>query len=320
MSLSDLLSRSPADTGYLARARDVQGLVRLLGSPDPDIRQQACEALTRLGPESVPALTAALDSSASPVRLGVIETLGGIPGPGSAGALVRHLAAEKHIELRYATLLALGEIGDAGAVPHLLVFLQHPDKYLRYGAALALGKTGWTPPDEGLRIAYCIALQDWDAVRAAGPAAVPHLRAVIGDPDPATRSCIARLLGEIGAADGCPACEAGLRDRDPRVRWTAVLAAMNCGIRPARLPPFVAARERTGPDPLAAAILNFLFLGIGYNYIGKWWGFPVFMTYMSVLVLAQLATGPLIPYLVAYPVTAVLGVHTYYLARRMSDL
>jgi hypothetical protein len=82
----------------------------------------------------------------------------------------------------------------------------------------------------------------------------------------------------------------------------------------------VAGRERTGPDPAAAALLNFLFLGIGYNYLGKWWGFPVFMTYMSVLVLAQLAMGPFLPYLIAYPLTALAGIHTYYLAEGMSDL
>jgi hypothetical protein len=95
---------------------------------------------------------------------------------------------------------------------------------------------------------------------------------------------------------------------------------MNCGLASHDLPIMVAARERTGPNPAAAALLNFLFLGIGYNYIGKWWGFPVFMTYMSILVLAQLAMGPFLPYLIAYPVTALLGIHTYYLAERMSDL
>jgi hypothetical protein len=43
------------------------------------------------------------------------------------------------------------------------------------------------------------------------------------------------------------------------------------------------------------------------------------MTYMSVLVLAQLAMGPFLPYLIAYPLTALAGIHTYYLAERMSD-
>jgi hypothetical protein len=81
----------------------------------------------------------------------------------------------------------------------------------------------------------------------------------------------------------------------------------------------LAGRERTGPNPAAAALLNFLFLGLGYNYLGKWWGFPVFMTYMSIIVLSQLAVGPFLPYLIAYPVTAVLAVHTYYLAQGMPD-
>jgi hypothetical protein len=81
----------------------------------------------------------------------------------------------------------------------------------------------------------------------------------------------------------------------------------------------LARRERTGPNPLAAALLNFLFLGLGYNYLGKWWGFPVFMTYMSIIVLAQLVVGPFLPYLVAYPVTALVGLLTYYQAQQMPD-
>ena len=36
--------------------------------------------------------------------------------------------------------------------------------------------------------------------------------------------------------------------------------------------------------------------------------------------LAQLAIGPFLPYLIAYPITALFAVHTYYAAQRMSDL
>jgi hypothetical protein len=110
-----------------------------------------------------------------------------------------------------------------------------------------------------------------------------------------------------------------LTDRNPGVRWKAVLAAMNSGIATYHLPGILARRERTGPNPAAAAILNFLFLGIGYNYLGKWWGFPVFMSYMTLIVLAQLATGPFLPYIVAYPVTAVIAAHTYYSARQAAE-
>jgi hypothetical protein len=197
--------------------------------------------------------------------------------------------------------------------------LRDPNRYLRYGAAIALGRLGWQPESKADTAYLLIARQDWESVRHLGAAALPTLWDLLRDNDPATRAMIASVLGQIGDPQAQAACQKALKDRDSRVRWKAVLASMNCGLASHDLPLMVAGRERTGPDPAAAALLNFLFLGIGYNYIGKWWGFPVFMTYMSVLVLAQLAMGPFLPYLIAYPVTAIFGIHTYYLAERMSD-
>lgn len=320
MSLMDYFTKRPADIGKLKESRDVPALIRFMNHTDPKIRRQAVASLAASGTPAVPALVDALSSPKARVRLGATEALGTIRDPRAVRPLLSRISCEKYVELRYASVIALGEIGSTGVVPDLVCLLGDQNKFIRYAAAFSLEKLGWDLPDEPDRLRYLIARQDWDAVRNAGPAAVQPLCAVLQDPDPDTRSRIATLLGDIGAGEGGTACESGLKDRDPHVRWSAVLAAMNCGIRHARLPPFVAARERTGPDPVAAAVLNFLFLGIGYNYIGKWWGFPVFMTYMSILVLAQLAIGPVLPYLLAYPVTAVLGLHTYYLARRMSDL
>lgn len=164
-----------------------------------------------------------------------------------------------------------------------------------------------------------IAIEDWDSVQDYGAAATLPLMEIFRNKDPSTRSAIVSILGEIGDTHSKTACPTALRDRDPSVRWKAVLASMNCGVASNQLPLMLAGRERTGPNPLAAALLNFLFLGIGYNYLGRWWGFPVFMAYMSVIVLAQLAIGPFVPYLIAYPFTAMVAVHTYYLARRMPD-
>ena len=181
--------------------------------------------------------------------------------------------------------------------------------------------TGWAGRrlNEADTVYMLIARQDWDTVRHLGAAALPPLWDLLRDNDPKTRATIISVLGQIGDRQAQAACQKALKDRDPHVRWKAVLASMNCGLASHDLPLMVAGRERTGPDPAAAALLNFLFLGIGYNYLGKWWGFPVFMTYMSVLVLAQLAMGPFLPYLIAYPLTALFGIHTYYLAERMSD-
>ena len=319
MPLSDLLTRYPADIRNLYAVRDVPTLIRFMGHPDPKNRTIAVDTLTDIGAPAVPALISALRSPRSYVRLGAIEALAGIRDPASAGPLITHLQKEKHSELLCAVIFALGETGSPEAIPCQVHLLSDNAKYLRLAAAVSLERLGWEPENERDRFRYRIARCDWDAVRMAGPAAVQPLCDISHDPDPAIRSRVVTLLGEIGAGEGCRACEAGIRDRDPGVRWASVLAAMNCGITPARMPLFLASRERTGPNPVAAGILNFLFLGLGYNYIGKWWGFPVFMAYMSVIVLAQLATGPFLPYLGAYPVTAVLGLHTYYLARRISD-
>ena len=318
-SISFLKSR-PADIENLKNVGDFPSLIRLMGHSDPRVRNEAAVALATAGSSAVPLLLAALHSTSALIRLGAIEALGTIKDHRAASDFLDMLPREKIIEIRWAAILALGEIGSALAVPGLVLLLRNLNKYTRYGAARSLEKLGWQPATDIDRIYFCIAMQDWESVKKYGPSAILPLSRIFHDPDPQTRSDIITLLGELGEPEPHITCRAGLRDRDPGVRWTTVLSAMNCGIRSIHIPPLVAGRERTGPDPAAAALLNFLFLGIGYNYIGKWWGFPVFMSFMSILVLAQLYAGPFLPYLVAYPITAVLGVHTYYMTERMADL
>jgi HEAT repeats len=320
MTFLDILKSPPADIEKLQKGGNVPALIRLMGHTDPNVRWQAARALGTFGAPAVIPLIGALCSPDTRTLLGAVEALGAIRDARSVQPLTGLLHRKRSIEVRMAVVFALGEIGSPEAVPELILLLRDPDKYIRYGAALALDQLGWHAPDETDLIYSSIARQDWEAVKKYGHAAIPPLSWIFRDSDPSTRSGILMLMRELGEPDPHPTCRAGLGDRDPGVRWTAVLCAMNCGIRSINLPPLVAGRERTGPDPAAAALLNFLFLGIGYNYIGKWWGFPVFMTYMSILVLAQLYAGPFLPYLVAYPITALLGVHTYYMAERMSDL
>jgi hypothetical protein len=221
--------------------------------------------------------------------------------------------------VRWAALLALGEIGDPEAVPCCVEALKDNNRYVRYGSAVALGKLLWQPWDDEGQAYYFIALQDWDAVRSLGKAAAGPLRTLLRDDDPHVRIRLIDLLSRTGAADASGGCSVALKDPSDPVRYRAVLSAVKCGLAAERLPLLLAQRERTGPSPAAAALLNFLFLGIGYNYIGKWWGFLVFMTYMSIIVLAQLQLGPVLPYLLASPVTALFAVQTYFAARRMAD-
>jgi hypothetical protein len=112
----------------------------------------------------------------------------------------------------------------------------------------------------------------------------------------------------------------GLKDPSSTVRWKAILAAKKCGVPVTHLPRGLSKRPRTGQNPWAAALLNFLFLGLGYNYLGYWWGFLVFMSYMSILVLSQMEWGPFVPYLIVYPVTALFAVQTFFLAKRKEHM
>ena len=308
------------DIGRLKQAGDIPTLVRHLNNADPSVRWHAADALGTCGEQAVLLLLEALKSRTIPVRLGAIEALGAIRDPRAASPILAIIRNDTSLEVRWAAVLALGEIGLPDAIPFLVSLMRDPNRYLRYGAATALGRLGWQP-ESGADTAYLlIARQDWESVRNLGAAATPYLTEIFRDNDPATRERIMTVLGQTGDPQAQALCQTALKDRNPYVRWNAVLASMNCGIASYDLPIMLAARERTGPDPAAAALLNFLFLGIGYNYLGKWWGFPVFMTYMSVLVLAQLAMGPFLPYLIAYPLTALAGIHTYYLAERMSGI
>jgi HEAT repeat protein len=308
------------DIGRLKDAGDIPVLIHLLNNTDPSVRWRAAEALGTCGENAVPQLLAALQSRPVSLRLGVIEALGAIRDLRAVSPLLVVIAHDESLEVRWAAVLALGEIGSPDAIPFVVPLLRDPNRYLRFGAVTALDRLGWQPQNDADTAYQLIARQDWEAVRRLGAAALPPLWDLLRDNDPKSRAVIVSLLGQIGNPQAQVACQKALKDRDPGVRWRAVLAAMNCGLVSHNLPLMVAGRERTGPDPAAAALLNFLFLGIGYNYIGKWWGFPIFMTYMSVLVLAQLAMGPFLPYLIAYPITALFGIHTYYLAERMSDL
>jgi HEAT repeat protein len=319
MTLLTLPESSVPAIDRLQQARDIPALIRFCGHTDPTAQWRAAEALGTLGSNATPLLIEALHSPHGTVRLGVIEALSAIRDCRAMDPLITVLHHDAMSEVRWAAALALGEIGSPEAIPALVWLLRDENRYIRYGAAEALLKLDWQPDSETDRIYHLIALQEWDSVQALGSAATVPLMDIFRDKDPATRSAIVSVLGEIGDTHSKTACPTALKDRDPSVRWKAVLASMNCGVSSIQLPLMLAGRERTGPNPAAAALLNFLFLGLGYNYIGKWWGFPVFMAYMSIIVMAQLAIGPFLPYLIAYPVTAVFAVHSYYLAQGMPD-
>jgi len=256
------LLRSPASTvsdiDRLQQEGDIPAIIRLLGDKDPQIQWHAAEALGTFGSPATPLLIESLNSPYGTVRLGAIEALSMIKDLRAVEPLIRVLHKDTMSEVRWAAALALGETGSPEAIPALVRLLRDGNRYIRFGCAEALLKLNWRPEDETDRIYQLIAFQDWDSVRARGSAATVPLREIFQDTDPATRSVIVSIMGEIGDTHSMTACPMALRDRDATVRWKAVLASLNCGVSSNQLPLMLAGRERTGPNPLAAALLNFL--------------------------------------------------------------
>ena len=306
---------------HLRQSHDITGLIRLLDHGNPDTQWRAADALGTLGEPACDPLVRILDYPKINVRIGVIEALGTIKCARSLDPLIRKLKSDPDCEVRWVAAMALGEIGDPRAVPALEEALTDRDRYVRYGAVTSLQALNWEPQDDISNVYALIALQDWTAILPFSSIAVgPLVQTCRRDTTPSTRVHCIRLLGELGEDAAKQTCESALKDRDPDVRWSAVLACRKCGVDTQRIPVLLVNRVRTTPSAFGAAVLNFFFFGLGYNYIGKWWGFPVFMSYMTILVLFQLEYGLLIPYLFVFPFTAVSAVHTYLLVKKMPDM
>ena len=311
--------RSP-DIEALKTAKDIHGLIRLLGHRNFDIQWRSADALGSLGTVATIPLISQLDHGKTAVRLGAIEALGTIRDERALKPLIFLLDHDRNVEVRWAAAFALGSLGIQGATAPLTRSLKDSDRYVRYGAAQALRMLSWVPGDDEERAYYSIALEDWTETARMGAAATGPLIETLRDPDASTRVRVVELLSGISDPRALRACELVLRDPDTTVRWKATLAAQKCSVPATHLPRGLSKRPRTGQNPWAAAVLNFLFFGQGYNYMGYWWGTLVFMSYMSILVLSQLELGPFIPYLIAYPVTALFAVHTFFMAQKKQGM
>jgi HEAT repeat protein len=320
MSLGRFLGREKPDIRALTQARDIRGLIVSLDHRDFDVQWRAARALGTMGADATLPLIHVLGYPDINTRLGAIEALGAIRDPRAINVLAAILASRETSELRWAAALALGEIGDRTAIPALLAALRDNNRYVRYGAAKALEQVGWSAETDEDRAYYLIALQDWEAIQNLGPSASGPLIDMLREKHPAIRAKIVEILGSIGGDDAKKSCERVLRDPDGSVRWRAVLASRQCGVPTSYLPLQISRRQRTGPSIWGATILNFFFLGIGYDYMGKWWGLLILETYMMLLTLAQLELGPFMPFLIFYPVTALFAFQTSYMIQREAEM
>jgi hypothetical protein len=319
MRLMDIFTRRPPDVEALAERRDIEGLVSALGHRDTAVQLSAARALGAMGTEAVDTLIRALDTDDRDLRLGIIEAMGEIRDPSVLDPLLP-LLHDRSNEVRWASALALGQLSDPRAVPLLVRALRDPDRYVRYGAAIALGQLGWVPEADEGRACLALALQEWDRLSGLGKAALPALQLASADRDREVRARAVAIMGEIGDPAAAPALVRALGDADETVRWNAVQAAKACGVPPMQIPRGVSRRPRVRKDPRVTALLNFLLPGLGYFYLGKWWGILIWQVDISATVWMFTITGEQPAYAALFPIYLFLAAHGYYMAKRMPDL
>lgn len=316
--LSDLFPQKKPDVGALMQKRDIPGLIRLLYSRNPGVQSAAVRALGDIGPEAVGPLVIALKKKNRYLRLGAIGALAKIKDTGAVSALA-DMMKDPVSEVRWQAAIALGEMGSRNAVAPLLSGLEDTDKYVRYGSALSLGKNGYQPADETGWAWYYAAMQDWERLRTMKSSALAPLLNLVHDTDPDVRVHAVRVLADIGDKDAGPALIRLLGDPDRQVRWEATLASRMCGVPPMFLPRGLCQRPRIQKNPLIAGFLNFMLPGLGYGYLGKWWGIMIFQIDITVTVWLFKAEGESNTYILLFPLYLLLAVHAWYLAKNMPE-
>jgi HEAT repeat protein len=316
--LLDLIPRKKPDISALRNNRDIQGLVRALSYRDPDIQSDAVHALGEMGHEAVAPLIATLNRRNRGLRLGAIGALAQIGDPVAVPALAG-MMLDPVSEVRWQAAIALGSMNSNDAIPPLIHGLEDTDKYVRYGSAISLARIGYQPADETGWAWYHAAMQDWDRLKASGTAALDPLGTLLRDTDSSVRLRAVQILGDIGDRSSGPAVIRMLADPDRQVRWEAALASRKCGVPPIILPRGLYQRPRIQKNPLIAGFLNFLLPGLGYGYLGKWWGIMIFQIDITVTVWTFKEMGESNTYGLLFPVYFLLAIHAWYLAKNMPE-
>ncbi len=316
---SPVFLKKRPDIETLRQQKNIPALIKALRYDDFDVQTSAAQALGTLGTEGIDELILALKTKDKDVRLGIIEALSVIRDPRAVPSLI-HLLSDPSSEVRWEAAIALGEINDPASTASLVQALRDPDKYVRYGAASALQKSGWKPASDEERAFHSVGLQEWQAVREIGEPAIPALSHVLHDRDSGVRMQAIEILGSIGNGKAVPVLMRSLADENAEVRWKAVLASPKCGVSMIHLPRGLSRRPRTRKNPLIAGFLNFMLPGLGYGYLGKWWGVMIFQIDITATVWLFRYEGEAGTYGLLLPIYLILALHAWYIAQKMPEL
>jgi hypothetical protein len=318
VDFSALFGQKKADIEKLTAARDISGLIRALHSSNMNTQSEAAKALGSLGPAAMDALIRALKKRNKNIRLVIIQALTEIRDPKSVPMLIEMLKDES-TEVRWEATIALGEIGDPQAVEPLVMCLRDHDKYVRYGAAFSLARIGWKPPNDEEKAFLFVGMQEWKAVKLIGNSAIPALTQILHDRHSNVRIRAVEILGELKSTQATPALIQSLADENSEVRWKAVLASPKCGIKLMHLPRGLSRRPKLKKNPLIAGFLNFMLPGLGYAYLGKWWGVMIFEIDIFGTVWAFKYLGEEFTYETLLPIYLLLALHAYYITTKMPE-
>jgi HEAT repeat protein len=207
----------------------VRDLIRRFAHPDPLVSEKAWEAVVALGPAAEPALIEGL-SSADPT---VAEFCAGALGGRNARAALDPLmkALKTWPVRRYVAAWALGEIGDARAIPALVAALGDRDIEVAKYAARSLVKFGREATGPLLEALEGPSGQTRHyAVRALGeiqdPRSADTLLGMTGKVD---RAVHLWALGRLGDRRGFETIAAAVADQDRTIRLTAIQALNDLG-------------------------------------------------------------------------------------------
>jgi len=183
------------------------GLKRLMAT-EPT-RYQVEYWLNQKGPEWVPLLVAGLEAPEAPFRLTCVAVLGGrrIADPKVMALMEKIALTDKDAETRRCSAAALGNIGDP-AGKHMVACLRAEDLAVR---DVALNWLSHHERDPKLYLPAIVNLLKDDLPRARlaaaftldllgtrAKAALPALRPLLNDPDPAVRARAADAISRIG--------------------------------------------------------------------------------------------------------------------------
>ena len=298
--------------------RDIHGLIRVLYSRDPEIQALTIGALAQIGPEATGDLVTALGNKNRNFVLGVIATLAEIKDPRAIPSLIIKLHDPGN-EVRWQTAVTMGELGYPDFIGPLLESIWDPDKYVRFGSAEALRKIGWKPETATERAWNWAAFQDWENLGKMGKDALPVLTSLMRDSDSVVRIHAVKAMGDIGDEAACPALIHALGDENRQVRWEATLASQKCRVPAHFLPRGLRSRPLMKKNPFIAGFLNFLLPGLGYGYLGKWWGIMIFQIDITLTVWLFRSEGETNTYLVLLPLYLFLAAHAWYVAKRLPE-